>query len=425
VLLATLALSLATFNEPFEPEWTVSLLVAGYCLLVSRLQPHRLVHLLRGTSPDTSGRVVAIYPPYEAVVAGPGEVGLAMGSFIRVTAGGRTAQGVVTAEVTHAGARAWRALVPNLLTVLPDGATRTDADPLVVELDADGEGFEDVRAELSRVGVQLVGALTEGASIRSSVIELLPGRRVELGDVLWMRDAAGATLWQVADATLARTSWSGDARRSTQVHATQVGRWNDITHSFDADLRSPRPVEVTFGGAPQGPKSDAVPAGTLRVGYLPKSPFPVLIDLVQLSRTHGAILGTTGTGKTHLTFALIDAVSAMGVKVICLDLTGQYKVRFPTSATLANLTDVDTFLASGDTVATCTPASGTAITMANSVARRVYDWASSMPSLDPAAAGRCMIVLEEALKRPGIDGGSQPTKGWGDASAEEVPGGAA
>ena len=40
-----------------------------------------------------------------------------------------------------------------------------------------------------------------------------------------------------------------------------------------------------------------------------------------------AILGLTGTGKTELAFDIIRRATEMGIKVICVDLTGRYEER--------------------------------------------------------------------------------------------------
>jgi uncharacterized protein len=396
VLLACLALTLATFNTPFGDEWRISLVVTLFCLFASRVQPHRIVAAMRGVSPlDADGVVADVYPPFEAVVLATGD-GFAppVGSVLRISGSRGDALALVTAEVSHRGARAWRTYVPDLGSALPDGSAG-DRD-LQVAPAVDDVGLAEEREELQTPGTALLGTLTEGTAIRSAVVELLPSAETELGSVVWTRRGPSRTLWQVADATLERTAWSGDTRRSTRVHATQIGQWRDDLCAFVADTRSPTPASVVFAGELVAPQLDDLPPNSLRIGSLPTSPFPVYIDLAQLSRTHAAILGTTGTGKTHLAFALAEALQNLGVKIICVDLTGQYQQRFPKAVAASSASAVRTFLEGDDWVAICSPAHGTAINTANAVARTAYDWAAAQGAPSPGAPARCVVLLEEA-----------------------------
>lgn len=392
LLIGTLALALVSFNKPFNAAWQVSVLTVIYCLLISTVEPHKLVSALRGQSPSPSKPVVvALFPPYEALVVGSG---VHVGSLIRISCAAGSGLALVTAQLTHSGLQAWRVLAPGLLNILPASEpSNLVVDPDVTDLDAE---LDALRQELALPGVQILGTLTEGTMIRSSCVELLPGRQVELGDVVWTGTTDDRTYWQVADAALSRSSWSGDMRRVTQVTTSQVGQWDGADVAFEADVRSPRPADIVLGGNVQEPAMGALPPGLIRVGSLPKSPFPVVVDVALLSRTHGAILGTTGTGKTHLAFGLVEALQARGVSVICVDLTGQYATRFPTAVAANNANEVDAFLRGTDTLAVCTPAHASAILVANAVARKTYAWASEQGALDPGLPARCVIVFEEA-----------------------------
>lgn len=399
--LASLALSLATFDSTFGDEWRVALIVSLYCLLVTRQPPHELWRELRGTVPaGVHGAVESIHPPHELVITTKETIsGLDVGTILRVTGARRGAlsSAIVTERVFANGAVAWRLFAPDLQSIISSQGTRVRDLRLELELCDEPEGdLAEAYPELRGSTAHVVGSLTEGASIRSAEIDLNAGTRVELGDVLWTRTDDERTYWQVADATLRRSSWAGDTRRVARIEAVQIGRWNHEEVVFEADTRSPSPADIVIAGQVDTPPPIVTVAGQLQIGTLPKTSFPVVIDLHQLSRTHAAILGTTGTGKTHLSFALIQALVDLGVKVICVDLTGQYLERFPTAVQATAVADVQSFLDGPDSIAVCAPNRGEAINTANKTARTVYDWASLQPKIKNTDAARCVVLFEEA-----------------------------
>lgn len=160
------------------------------------------------------------------------------------------------------------------------------------------------------------------------------------------------------------------------------------------DLRIPVPAELAFGGSIEAPLLAPPYDDLLEVGKLPGSPFPVMVDLLRLGRHHAAILGTTGTGKSHLAFALVDGLAQAGSKVIVVDQTGQYASRFPDAPVRES---VHGFLtASEETVCIYDLGGKEPIAAVNALARSIHDWCVSEGSIGADAAARCVLVLEEA-----------------------------
>ena len=392
LLLASLGLALASYNEPFEAEWTAALVVAFYCYVLSKVPPHRL---FRRGGPELAGdaAVAAIYPPYEVTLTADEADALATHDIVEVASERGTAPGVVLSQVVYKGSQAWRTFVPSLPAVIPPPT----GEP-VFSARKDPQGaLSSIKSELAATGVGICGVLAEGSSIGTAVIELAGDATVELGDVVWTFDGTARTLWQVTDATIAKTAWAGDARRITRVTAAQVGQWDEQNSTFAADIRSPKAAAVAFSGALVPDRTPTVPTGSIRFGILPKSPFPAMVDLAIMSRTHGAVLGSTGTGKTHLTFALIEGLRELGVKVVCLDLTGQYRTRFDDAVVASKVPDIIDFLNGQQEICICSPKKAEAIALANRISKACYDWAESQePPLGPWSPARAVLVLEEA-----------------------------
>lgn len=398
LLSAAVVLSLATFNRPFSSAWTVGSVVLIYTFGLARLQPHRLLAQLQNGLPGAAPVVVAaIFPPSEILLVGEGADELDRGSWVRIASIRGSADGIVTIRAQHGGAAGWRALVPDLIAALPGDSSNQLHEVLEVQLLTEcPPGLEHVTAEVGDPDVQVAGVLGEGSAMLEAVIELRPGSQVSLGEVIWTASVDGRTFWQVSDASVNRVAWAGDTRRNVSARAAQIGRWEHDLPGFIPDIRSPEPTGLAFSGALLSPQQPNLQPHQLRVGLLPGSPYPVVVDLAALSRHHAAILGITGTGKSHLAFALIEGLRAIGTKVVCVDLTGQYAVRFPDAVTVATIEELDAFVSGEGTMAIVVLGDGSPITKVNRVARRLQGWASELPPPEPEAPARCVLVLEEA-----------------------------
>jgi uncharacterized protein len=258
------------------------------------------------------------------------------------------------------------------------------------------DALEATADELSQPQTSLVGLLAEGSDIDTAAIELLGDARVSLGQVLWTRVGGRQVLWQVTNAALSHSTWAGDSRGIVKASASQIGLWDGDAITFESHLTSPTAAQAVFGGHIAPPPLGTMAGELLRIGSLPQSPFPVMIDLAQLSRSHGALLGTTGTGKTHLSFALVRALRALGVKVLCLDQTGQYLTCFADAVEPANVTELQAFLTSDQSMAIMRPSGMSPITFANQVVRAAHEWAAAQGTLDANIQARCVVLMEEA-----------------------------
>jgi hypothetical protein len=63
------------------------------------------------------------------------------------------------------------------------------------------------------------------------------------------------------------------------------------------------------------------------IGEVPSTDIGVAAKISELVEYHTAILGVTGTGKTELALDIVREAWASGVKVFCVDFTGEYRER--------------------------------------------------------------------------------------------------
>lgn len=397
-LTIVLLLSLVAFHPPFTGPWIVAGAVVLYALAVSRLQPHILIALLRGKpSPYEAGlSPVRVLAPSELLVTGVGLDHVQPGDLMTVSGSGRTADAIALAPSYAHGTRAFRVFVPDLRRVLhtsPLQALRLEPHAAA---DAPSE-FHDYRAELQGDGVEAIGTVSDGTTMLDISVELLPNRTVTLGHLMWTLSAGHRTYWQIIDARVERDSWGGDTRRTVVGRGTQLGHWDQDRYSFQPNVGSPAHANLVFGGQAAGATGQA-PAGYHVIGMVPNSQFPVAVDLHEFSRHHAAILGTTGTGKTHLAFDLAGAMANAGIKVICVDNTGQYAQRFPPpDHAHVEPATLQAYLASDSHLAVYTPdAAEHTIREGKALAEALFSWAKSQPPQEPEALARCVVIFEEA-----------------------------
>lgn len=398
LIVGSLVLALVSFNEPFDTSYQISALVVVYVLGAQALEPHRF--LLPRPERDGDLRLLAIGGPCEALIGGQGIEGLARGVRVEVSGSGGRREGLVVGRVAYRSERAWRAVVPGLVSILPaaGSATPTSCEVRQIEAGQPDGALAGMAERLQSGDAAEVGLVGRGSRIEGVRIELLPDETVEQGEVVWVHDSHLEPLYfQVAEATVETTSWVGDTRHGVFADARQIGRWDPEIVGFEPSLRSPSPGSLAVRGSIFVP---AVPTSSdlFGVGNLPGTPFPVMVSVKELSRHHFAVLGTTGTGKTHLVFSVVNALADAGIKVVTVDPTNQYAARFkPDGHPSISWASLDDFLAGDATIGIYDPADDTdGITEANRLARKLYEWGKQQGPVEIGEGSRCVVVFEEA-----------------------------
>ena len=138
-------------------------------------------------------------------------------------------------------------------------------------------------------------------------------------------------------------------RAFTVGEAEQVGTWNEVrqgfeTHSWVVPENSP----VFHVVGEQVVRQEK--GGLLDIGKIPSSAFPVNISVRDLVLYHSAILGVTGSGKSYLAFQLIENCAGIGVKALCLDITGDYKRYLKNPVLIKRSGEVKPFLDSTESI---------------------------------------------------------------------------
>lgn len=206
---------------------------------------------------------------------------------------------------------------------------------------------EATRTKVINLKRSLIGVAAKGTNIGRLNFEIIDNEStLQQGLLISAQDRHSEVMFQMVDGTLnEEASIEGGERSFTVAQAEQLGVWNIQRGGFETFSW------VVSENAPIRVRSDqAIPevAGAFKVGQVPGSMYPVNISIQDLVMYHSAILGVTGSGKSFLAYSLIEACRESGIKVICLDVTGDYKRWIPNAVRLANPGHVRPFLDRND-----------------------------------------------------------------------------
>jgi len=175
-------------------------------------------------------------------------------------------------------------------------------------------------------GSELVGFTVEGSIIGTLRFEVALARSLEEGEVVFARMDGRDVFYQILDAETAEESFDQNPRGTHIVRAAQLGCYS-AARGFTKFAWLPAMNTPLFSV-----RERAFPPPTLTdrefvVGKVPTADIGVAVNVDDLIEFHTAVLGVTGTGKTELALDFVREAAARGVKVFCVDFTGDYRQR--------------------------------------------------------------------------------------------------
>lgn len=201
----------------------------------------------------------------------------------------------------------------------------------VVQVDLAQHDKIAVRVKANFLGAALdriIGVARLGSDVGRVYYELTKDPGLEEGHLVAVRVDAKKppVLFQVINGKLhEEPSIEGNERAYTVAEAEQVGTWNSARQGFEThSWVVPANAPVVHVSADVEVERRVIP-GLVEIGQVPNSSYPVAIAIKDLVLFHSAVLGVTGSGKSFLAYHLIEQAAASGVKVICLDVTGDYR----------------------------------------------------------------------------------------------------
>lgn len=171
-----------------------------------------------------------------------------------------------------------------------------------------------------------VSAVDSGSRVGQLQFLVHPDFSLQTGEVLWTETAAGRAYYQVIAATLIDKSLGDDnSGHYVRVQAGELGIWDANDLRFDLTNWLPRAGELVWR-SPGPAEERQIPPGSVQVGTVPNSAFPVHVRVAEAVTHNTAIIGVTGSGKSYLAFHLIESMITRGIKVMILDISRQHDI---------------------------------------------------------------------------------------------------
>ena len=188
---------------------------------------------------------------------------------------------------------------------------------------------------------RLIGFVAEDSLIGRIRFELKADSPCADGMLIWCNVGNVKVYYQISAGTTVEENLDGDKHGYQIVLGTlESGEFK----KFDWLPNMNSPVFSLVDGTIDI-NGEAPDANDFQFGKLPKSNIPIVGDFVGNFNFHTAVLGVTGSGKTEFAFDLIRHSVSSGLKVICIDLTSQYKGRLsdlnPTDLSIQEQTSID------------------------------------------------------------------------------------
>ncbi|NOH72964.1 ATP-binding protein [Vibrio pectenicida] len=192
---------------------------------------------------------------------------------------------------------------------------------------------------------RLIGFVAEDSSIGRIRLEVKSDSYCADGMLIWCKVGRAKVYYQVSAGTTIEENLDGDKHGYQIAYAAQLGTLeNGEFKKFDWLPNMNSPV-FSLINEDDDLNGDVQDPNDFQFGKLPKSNIPVVGDFVGNFNFHTAVLGVTGSGKTEFAFDLIRHSVSKGIKVICIDLTSQYKGRLaglnPTDLSIQEQTSID------------------------------------------------------------------------------------
>ena len=171
-----------------------------------------------------------------------------------------------------------------------------------------------------------ISTVDKGTELGKLSFYINPSQKLSEGEIVWVHiDGEMKGFYQVISATLTDESEDKDnSIFSIHVIAGQLGKWDQEKCRFEPISWVPNAGTIIYQCTENTISTSDLPEGELQVGSVPNSPFPVHIN-VQDTVTHNtAVIGVTGSGKSYLSFHIIEELAKNNIKILILDLSRQH-----------------------------------------------------------------------------------------------------
>jgi hypothetical protein len=172
--------------------------------------------------------------------------------------------------------------------------------------------------------VNIVGLVSQDSSIERLFFEVVDGKDLEEGRLVAAYVGNKKVLYQIVGGlTKEEVVQQKNTFGYIRGQAQQIGIWDEVAEKFSQCNWLPNinaPIYLIGEKEEGGFKVESV-------GTFPKTNFQIAIKNINELVTHNtAILGILGVGKSMLSVELVERMLTSNIKVLCIDLTDEYKL---------------------------------------------------------------------------------------------------
>ena len=143
---------------------------------------------------------------------------------------------------------------------------------------------------------------------------------------MFARIGEAEVFYQILDAQTAEESFDRNPRGTHIVQAAQLGCYA-VDRGFTKYPWLPVMNTPLFAARDREFPAARIGDREFEIGKVPSTNIGVIASMDDLVEYHAAVLGVTGTGKTELALDIVREAVQRGVKVFCVDFTGDYRER--------------------------------------------------------------------------------------------------
>lgn len=170
----------------------------------------------------------------------------------------------------------------------------------------------------------LIGLVHTGSDINILKVKMLSGvdeeKKIKEGDLVSATFYGCPTKYQIINVETSAESVDGSNKQGGKIiTAQQIGYWQDDKQKFESAGWVPEinaPVFIENASEQIAPLDGEY----FRVGVVPRSKYPIYINLEDSVTHHIAIIGKTGTGKSYMAAKIIEKMAKTNYRIIIFEV---------------------------------------------------------------------------------------------------------
>ena len=164
-----------------------------------------------------------------------------------------------------------------------------------------------------------------GTSIGKVQFFINPSINLDEGELVWVRTKNDEKAYYqvVYEEIIEEKIEDKNEIQYVKIIAGQLGHWQNEKARFE-QLKAVAAAGEIINRIKENPDEIIIPHEHLKIGLIPNSNFPIHIKLDDAVTHNTAILGVTGSGKSYLSFRIIESLVEQKIKIMILDPSRQH-----------------------------------------------------------------------------------------------------